>query len=261
VSSPGPSALEVLILCGGKGTRAYPLTVDLPKPMLPVADRPVLRHVMDIYASQGCTRFVLAAGYLVEVIREFAAEAPADWQVEVVDTGAETDTGERIRRSREILGETFFATYGDGLGNVDLTALLARHHAGGGHGTLTTVPLPSQYGTVDIGHDGTVRRFLEKPVLHDHWINAGFFVLTQAALDRQAPISSETCSRRSPPPGGSRRTVTAGSGGRWTPTRTWSSSRRWPSRKENRGSTHRRPSSRHRFHRVHRFPPDPPSRR
>jgi glucose-1-phosphate cytidylyltransferase len=183
VSSPAPDSLATLILCGGKGTRAYPLTVDLPKPMLPIDDRPVLRHVMDIYAGQGCTRFVLAAGYLVEVIRDYAELLPADWTVEVIDTGEQTDTADRIRRSREHLDDTFFATYGDGLGNVDLGALVSRHVAGDGLGTLTTVPLPSQYGTVDIDPDGGVRRFLEKPTLHDHWINAGFFVLTQAALD------------------------------------------------------------------------------
>jgi glucose-1-phosphate cytidylyltransferase len=175
--------VATVILCGGKGTRAYPLTLDLPKPMLPVGDRPILEHVMAIYAHQGFTRFVLAGGYLVDVIREFAATTPADWHVDVVDTGEETDTADRIRGCRDLVGSEFFATYGDGLGNVDLQAVLARHRAGGVAGTLTTVPLPSQYGTVDIDGNGRVRQFLEKPILHDHWINAGFFVLTEEALD------------------------------------------------------------------------------
>jgi glucose-1-phosphate cytidylyltransferase len=183
VSSQPHAQLQTVILCGGKGTRAYPLTLDLPKPMLPVFDRPILQHVMEIYARQGCTRFVLAAGYLVEVIRDFAATAPAEWSVDVVDTGEETDTADRIRGCRDRLGDAFFATYGDGLGNVDLPAVLHRHEASRALGTLTTVPLPSQYGTVDIDADGSVRQFLEKPVLHDHWINAGFFVLRQEALD------------------------------------------------------------------------------
>jgi glucose-1-phosphate cytidylyltransferase len=176
-------SLRTVILCGGKGTRAYPVTLDLPKPLLPVGERPILRHVMDIYAVQGFTSFVLAAGHLAELIHDFADTVPTEWTVDVVDTGAETDTGERIRRCRDRLGDTFFATYGDGLGNVDLGTLARTHEAHGGLGTLTTVPLPSQYGTVDIDEAGRVRRFLEKPVLNDHWINAGFFVFARSALD------------------------------------------------------------------------------
>jgi glucose-1-phosphate cytidylyltransferase len=174
-----------VILCGGKGTRAYPLTVDLPKPLLPVAGTPILRHVMEIYARQGFADFVLAAGHLAHTVEEFATTVPLGWSVTVVDTGEETETADRIRGCRHLLGETFLATYGDGLGNVDLAATLARHRAGPMLGTLTTVPLPSQYGTVDVDDEGRVRKFVEKPVLRDHWINAGFFVLEQAALDHQ----------------------------------------------------------------------------
>ena len=179
---PDADAIATVILCGGKGTRAYPLTVDLPKPMLPVGERAVLGHVMDIYAQQGFTRFVLAAGYLVEVIDKFAATLPADWSIDVVDTGEDTDTGDRIRRCADRVGDVFFATYGDGLGNVDLHALLSLHRSSSMLGTLTTVPLPSQYGTVDIDDSGQVQRFLEKPILLDHWINAGFFVFQRDAL-------------------------------------------------------------------------------
>jgi glucose-1-phosphate cytidylyltransferase len=180
-----------LILCGGKGTRAYPLTVNVPKPLLPVGDRPILQHVMAIYAQQGFSRFVLAGGYLVDALRKFADDLSSTWQVEVIDSGEETGTAERIRRCRDRLDGEFFATYGDGLGNVDLTGLLDRHHASGSSGTMTTVPLPSQYGTVDIDQAGRVRRFIEKPVLQDHWINAGFFVLKQDALDVNAGESLE----------------------------------------------------------------------
>jgi glucose-1-phosphate cytidylyltransferase len=147
---------------------------------------------MAIYAQQGFTRFVLAAGYLVEVIREFAGTLPSSWVVDVVDSGEETDTAERIRRCRDLVGTgEFFATYGDGLGNVDLAALLRRHQSSEAQATLTTVPLPSQYGTVDMDSGGRVRRFLEKPVLRDHWINAGFFVLTQPALDADDGVNLE----------------------------------------------------------------------
>ena len=106
--------ITTVILCGGKGTRAYPLTLDLPKPMLPIGDRPILHHVMAIYAQQGFNRFVLAGGYLVDVIRDFAKSVPASWRVDVVDTGEETDTADRIRLCREAIGPVFFATYGDG---------------------------------------------------------------------------------------------------------------------------------------------------
>ena len=183
--------LRTVILCGGKGTRAYPLTVDLPKPMLPVGDRPILHHVMEIYAVQGFTSFVLAAGHLVDLVHEFASTVPASWHVDVVDTGEETDTGDRLRHCLEHVGDTFFATYGDGLGDVDAHALLGAHRSTANKATLTTVPLPSQYGTVDIDDDGQVQRFVEKPVLADHWINAGFFVLDRDALDLAAGANLE----------------------------------------------------------------------
>jgi glucose-1-phosphate cytidylyltransferase len=170
-----------VILCGGKGTRAYPHTVDLPKPLLEVAGQPVLRHVMELYAGQGYTRFVLAAGFKHELVREFARDLP--WDVEVVDTGEDTNTGGRILRCRDLVDGSFFATYADGLGNVDLEEL-ARFHAGhAGAATLTTVPLPSQYGTLDCDGDGRVQNFREKPVLPDHWINGGFFVFDRRVFD------------------------------------------------------------------------------
>jgi glucose-1-phosphate cytidylyltransferase len=165
-----------VILCGGKGTRAYPHTVDLPKPLLEVAGQPVLRHVMELYATQGYERFVLAAGFKHELIAEFAKELPPRWEVDVVDTGEETNTGGRIRLCRDRLEGTFFATYADGLADLDLEELARFHRSHAGSATLTTVPLPSQYGTLDCDTDGRVRNFKEKPVLQDHWINAGFFV-------------------------------------------------------------------------------------
>jgi glucose-1-phosphate cytidylyltransferase len=178
--------VQTLILCGGKGTRAYPHTETLPKPLLEVAGQPVVRHVMDIYAAQGCTRFVLAAGYKHELVAEFADGLPAAWDVDVVDTGEDTNTGGRVARVRDRLDGTFFLTYADGLGDVDLAALEAFHRGHAGSATMTTVPLPSQYGTIEYDDDGKVRRFREKPQLPEHWINAGFFVLDQAAFDHWA---------------------------------------------------------------------------
>jgi len=174
--------VKTLILCGGKGTRAYPGTVEVPKPLLEVAGQPVLRHVMEIYAAQGFTDFVLAAGFKHELIREFA-EALTEWSVEVVNTGEETNTGGRVARCRDRLTEPFFATYADGLADIDFVELLQFHKGHAGAATLTTVPLPSQYGTIDFGHGGQVHRFVEKPLLGDRWINGGFFVFDSRAFD------------------------------------------------------------------------------
>jgi glucose-1-phosphate cytidylyltransferase len=178
--------VRTVILCGGKGTRAYPYTTDLPKPLLDVADRPILEHVMAIYAEQGYRDFVLAAGFRADLIEEFAARLPSSWHVEVADTGEDTNTGGRVAKVRDVAGETFFLTYGDGLGDVDLPALASFHAAHSGAATVTTVPLPSQYGTIECDTDGRVRRFREKPRLPDHWINAGFMVVDQRAFDHWA---------------------------------------------------------------------------
>lgn len=173
--------MRTLILCGGKGTRAHPQTVDLPKPLLQVAGTPILRHVMDIFAGQGFTDFVLAAGFRAEMIAGFARTLPAGWAVDVRDTGPDTNTGERVARCANDLGDRYLLTYGDGVGNVDLAELLAFHDRHPGAATVTTVPLPSQYGTIESDADGRVQRFLEKPKLADHWINAGFFVMDRRA--------------------------------------------------------------------------------
>lgn len=175
--------MKTIILCGGKGTRAYPHTVELPKPLLEVSGRPVLRHVMDIYAAQGFVDFVLAAGYKHELIAAFAASLPKEWSVEVIDTGLDTNTGGRLEQCRHLLGEQAFVTYGDGLGDVDLHAELAFHRAHPGSASVTVVPLPSQYGTIEFAADGEVRAFVEKPRLADRWINAGFFVIDAAAFE------------------------------------------------------------------------------
>jgi glucose-1-phosphate cytidylyltransferase len=175
--------VRTVILCGGRGTRAYPDTREVPKPLLEVGGRPVLGHLMGIYASQGFTDFVLAAGYLADRIEAFAAGCPADWSVEVVDTGEDTNTGGRVRRVADLVGAEFSLTYADGLGNVDLAALVAFHRSHPGAATLTTVPLPSQYGTLHVDAAGRVHGFSEKPRLPDHLINAGFFVLDHRAFD------------------------------------------------------------------------------
>lgn len=178
-----PHNIRTLILCGGRGTRAYPHTVEVPKPLLDVAGQPILRHVMEIYACQGARRFVLAGGYKIDMIRAFAQLLPSEWEVEVVDTGEDANTGTRILRCRDLLTERFFATYGDGVGNVDLQALERWHVAQGGLATITTVPLPSQYGTVSTDEASRVVEFKEKPRLLDHWINGGFMVFEPSVFE------------------------------------------------------------------------------
>lgn len=173
-----------MLLCGGKGTRAYPETIDLPKALLPVAGLPVVERVMGIFARQGHRRFVLAAGHLGEQLAARYADPPNGWEIEVVDTGTDTETGERVRRAAtHVRGDRFFASYADGLGNVHLDALVEHHVERGALATITTVPLPSQYGTVATDRDGRIVEFREKPRLLDHWINAGFFVFDRAAFD------------------------------------------------------------------------------
>jgi len=175
--------MKVVILCGGKGTRSYPFTEYFPKPMMPICGTPVLVHLMRIYARQGFHQFVLSAGHRREILEDYFARGFHDWSIEIVDTGSDADTGDRIRRCADVVSDTFFATYGDGLGNVDLRRLLAFHQASGGAATVTSVPLRSQYGTVVADAAGRVAQFVEKPLIREHRINAGFFVFNRHAFD------------------------------------------------------------------------------
>jgi glucose-1-phosphate cytidylyltransferase len=172
-----------VILCGGRGTRAHPHTVEVPKPLMDVGGRPIVRHVMDIYAAQGFTTFILAAGFGADRVEAYARSVPGDWKVDVVDTGDDTSKGDRIYAVRDRLASTFFVTYADGVGNVDLSGLLAFHNAHDGMATVTTVPLPSPYGTLETDAAGRVLGFLEKPRLADHWINAGFMAMHDTVFD------------------------------------------------------------------------------
>jgi glucose-1-phosphate cytidylyltransferase len=172
--------MRVLILCGGMGTRAYPYTTRIPKALMPVAGLPIVEQVMRIYADQGFDEFVLATGYLQDdIIRYF--DGRRRWNIEIVDTGETADTGRRVLECLDYVGDTFHATYCDGLGDVDLQAL-TRGHLDRGGATMTTVQLRSQYGVVQTDREGRVVGFVEKPVLPDRWINAGFFVFERDAV-------------------------------------------------------------------------------
>jgi glucose-1-phosphate cytidylyltransferase len=137
---------------------------------------------MEIFSIQGYHEFVLATGYRGDQIASYAKGLPREWNVTLVDTGLETGTGSRVERCRDYLSERFMVTYSDGVGDIVLADLLSHHAESGATATLTTVPLPSPYGTVSFDDSGRVSSFEEKPLLRDHWINAGFLVLESEAF-------------------------------------------------------------------------------
>jgi len=175
----------VVILCGGRGTRLQEHTQEIPKPLVEIGRMPIVWHVINLYAAQGFGRFLLATGYKGEQIARFADVCR--WQrgvsVECVDTGAETQTGARIKRLEPLLRqeESFCATYADGVADVDLGALLAFHAAHGALATMTVVRPRLQFGVPELDLDGRVRGFHEKP-RSERWINGGFFCFQAAAL-------------------------------------------------------------------------------
>jgi glucose-1-phosphate cytidylyltransferase len=202
--------LDVVLLCGGLGTRLREETEFRPKPMVEIGGRPIMWHIMKHYGHFGARRFVLCLGYKGEVIRDFfvnyhlrsrdlevdlasgdvsaLTNGPADdWNVVLADTGAESQTATRIRRVLKYLrGPRFFATYGDGVSNVDLDKLLAFHKSAGRLATVTAVHPSSRFGELAIA-DGLVKNFREKPQVAEGWINGGFFVFEKAAFDRLRP--------------------------------------------------------------------------
>jgi glucose-1-phosphate cytidylyltransferase len=174
----------VVILCGGRGTRLRERTESVPKALVEIGGRPILWHVIQIYAAQGFERFLLATGYMGDAVAEFvdAERWPEGVAVECVDTGLDMPTGGRVARLGERLGgEGFCATYADGVADVDLGALLDFHHAHGDMATLTVVRPHLQWGVAELGEDDRVAGFVEKP-RSEHWINGGFFCFEAGAL-------------------------------------------------------------------------------
>jgi glucose-1-phosphate cytidylyltransferase len=175
----------VAILCGGKGTRMREGGETLPKPLVEIGGRPILWHVMSLYAAQGFERFLLLTGNGAGRVERFASTLP--WDVECVGTGAETPTGGRVRSAREQLGsDTFCLTYADGVADIDLRALLTFHAEHGGAATITVVRPANPWGVAELAGDGEVTGFREKPQL-DSWVNGGFMVMEPRALDRIGP--------------------------------------------------------------------------
>jgi glucose-1-phosphate cytidylyltransferase len=170
----------VAILCGGKGTRMREHGETVPKPLVEIGGKPILWHVMSLYAGQGFERFLLLTGNGAGKVEEFASDLP--WDVTCLDTGAETPTGGRVHLAREHLADdTFCLTYADGVADIDLRALLEFHHGCGGAATMTVVQPASPWGVAELdGH--SVTGFQEKPRL-DNWVNGGFMVMEPRALD------------------------------------------------------------------------------
>ena len=177
--------IPVGILCGGRGTRLQEHTHAIPKALVEIGGRPILWHVIRIYAAQGFRRFVLLTGYLGEMIEAFVAEQdwPEPLEIECLDTGTDTPTGGRMARARERFQDgTSCLTYADGVADVDLDALLGFHAAQDVAATMTVVRPYSQWGVAMVDDAGRIERFEEKPRL-DHWVNGGFLCVEPEFLD------------------------------------------------------------------------------
>ena len=180
----------VVILCGGRGTRLRERTESVPKALVEIGAKPIVWHVVQIYAARGFDRFLLATGYMGEAVEEFTATErwPDGVEVECLDTGLDTPTGGRIARLGErVGGERFCVTYADGVADVDLGALLDFHRSHGGLATLTAVRPHLQWGVAELQGD-RVAGFAEKP-RSEHWINGGFLCFEPGALAYLEPDS------------------------------------------------------------------------
>jgi glucose-1-phosphate cytidylyltransferase len=179
-----PDLDDVVILCGGRGTRLQEHVPSIPKPLVEIGGEPILWHVIRIYAAQGLRRFVLCTGFKGELIE--AAVRAHDWPrgvaVECVDTGLDTPTGGRIARVAPLLADrAFCATYADGVADIDLQRLIGFHRGHGGLATMTVVRPPLPFGVAELNGDGRVRGFEEKPQSKS-WVNGGFFCFEAGAL-------------------------------------------------------------------------------
>ena len=169
--------MKVVILAGGFGTRLSEYTENIPKPMVPIGNEPILVHIMKIYAKYGFKDFYVALGYRGETIKEYFKKNKYDWNINLIDTGLNTMTGGRIKRLKSFIGkETFCLTYGDGLSSINIKKLLDFHRAHKKIATISAVRPLARFGALKIDND-KVLSFREKSQLEEGWINGGFFVL------------------------------------------------------------------------------------
>jgi len=208
------TSVKAVILAGGLGTRISEETDRIPKPMVEIGGRPVLWHLLKYYSTFGIDDFIICCGYRGYVIKEYFAnyflhmsdvtfnmqenrmevhhQHAEPWRVTLVDTGEETQTGGRLRRVASYVQDQpdFCFTYGDGLSNVDIAALIRHHRAQGRLATVTAVSPPGRFGTIEIGRSNVVSDFSEKPPGEGGLINGGFFVLSPGAIDYVADDST-----------------------------------------------------------------------
>jgi glucose-1-phosphate cytidylyltransferase len=193
-------AETVAILCGGRGTRLQERTHAIPKALVEIGGRPILWHVVRIYAAHGFSRFLLLTGHRGAMIEEMAAAAawPGGVEIRCLDTGEDTPTGGRVARAATELGDgTFALTYADGVADVDLGAALTAHRSHGAAATVTLVRPHSQWGVAMVGDDDVISGFAEKPRM-EQWVNGGFMFLEPRALaylDRDAVLEREPLER------------------------------------------------------------------
>ena len=200
--------MQVVILAGGFGTRISEESHLRPKPMIEIGGHPILWHIMKIFSHYGLNEFVICCGYRGYIIKEYFANyvlhssdvtldaatgeityhqsVAEPWKVTLIDTGRDTMTGGRLKRVAPYLGERFCMTYGDGVADVDISALVKFHENHGHEATVTSVIPPGRYGALEVGPDDRVERFVEKPPGDVGLVNGGFFVLNRSVIDRIA---------------------------------------------------------------------------
>ena len=209
--------MKVIILAGGLGTRISEETADKPKPMVLIAGKPMLWHIMSIFAKQGFNEFILATGYKSEVIESWIETVKEPWDIKALNTGLNTQTGGRILECmKSVPGERVFATYGDGLGNINLKALIDFHDHQGKLATVTAVRPPARFGVLE-SQNGLVVRFGEKNQVDAGWINGGFFVLEPEVASYIHDISEPLETGALPRLVGQRQLVSYHHNGFWQP--------------------------------------------
>ena len=175
--------MDVVIFCGGRGSRMSDETYDKPKPMINIGDKPILWHIMKMYSNHGYKRFILTLGYKGEVIKEwFSNNSKEDWDIEYVDTGISSEKGARLKKVEKFISsENFHTTYGDGVSNINISQLGKFHKDNNCEATMTVVRPPSRFGFVSLNGD-IVDEFEEKPQMQSGFINGGFFVFNKKIL-------------------------------------------------------------------------------